>query len=214
MNGGIIRQMSCQDANMFPSTTSALQLYLDQSAAMHSHLCPRQVLGVRAGMYVAQLLGLVLPQRDKRLFAFVETDGCFADGVSVATGCWFGRRTLRLVDYGKVAVTFVDTEGARSLRISPQPTARTQASCYAPDALMPWHAQLEAYKVIPDADLLRVEEVSINLDLSALVSVSGLRVPCDACGEEVMNGREVPAGGRLLCRRCAGDGSYYRTGGG
>ena len=55
------------------------------------------------------LLNLPLPQKDKRLLTFVETDGCFADGVSVATGCWLGRRTMRLVDYGKVAATFVDT---------------------------------------------------------------------------------------------------------
>ena len=50
-----------------------------------------------------------LPQTDKRLYTFVETDGCFADGVMVATGCSLGHRTLRLIDYGKVAATFVDT---------------------------------------------------------------------------------------------------------
>jgi formylmethanofuran dehydrogenase subunit E len=54
-----------------------------------------------------------LPQNDKRLFAFVETDGCFYDGVAVASGCWVGHRTLRLMDYRKVAVTIVDTACAR-----------------------------------------------------------------------------------------------------
>lgn len=203
--------MNSQAEQLPLSATSALQLYLDQSAALHSHLCPRQVLGVRAGMHATQLLGLALPQRDKRLFAFVETDGCFADGVSVATGCWFGRRTLRLMDYGKVAATFVDTEDNRALRISPQPTARAQACLYAPNAANAWNAQLVAYREMPVAALLRVEEVSIELDLLTLISVPGLRVPCAACGEEVMNGRELKADDRLLCRRCAGEGSYYST---
>jgi formylmethanofuran dehydrogenase subunit E len=48
------------------------------------------------------------------------TNGCFADGLSVATGCWLGRRTLRLVDCGRVGVTAVDTTGADELlRVEP-----------------------------------------------------------------------------------------------
>src|SRR5690606_20693201 len=38
---------------------------LDQSAALHRHLCPRQVLGVRMGLLAAEVLGLDLPQTDK-----------------------------------------------------------------------------------------------------------------------------------------------------
>jgi formylmethanofuran dehydrogenase subunit E len=75
----------------------------------HDHLCPRQVLGVRMGIYAAELLALDLPQNDKRLFTFVETDGCLIDGLAVATGCWVGNRTMRVIDYGKSAATFVDT---------------------------------------------------------------------------------------------------------
>ncbi|MGB1288420.1 MAG: FmdE family protein, partial [Aggregatilineales bacterium] len=75
-----------------------------------------------------------LPQRDKRLITFVETDGCFADGVSVATGCWLGRRTMRLMDYGKVAATFVDTLTGDAVRIAPHPQSRTRAITHCPDA--------------------------------------------------------------------------------
>ena len=79
---------------------------LKESAALHRHLCPRQVLGVRMGLLAAEVMGLDLPQTDKRLLTIIETDGCAADGISVATGCWVGRRTLRVEDYGKVAATF------------------------------------------------------------------------------------------------------------
>jgi len=69
---------------------------LAATAARHSHLCPRQALGVRIGLAGAAALGLDLPRRNKRLLAILETDGCFADGIEVATGCTVGHRTLRI----------------------------------------------------------------------------------------------------------------------
>ncbi|MEW5956125.1 MAG: FmdE family protein [Chloroflexota bacterium] len=72
---------------------------LQQSAALHHHLCPRQVLGVRIGLAGANALGLDAPRSDKRLLVLMETDGCGANGVSAATGCWVGRRTMRIFDY-------------------------------------------------------------------------------------------------------------------
>jgi formylmethanofuran dehydrogenase subunit E len=188
-----------------------LQVCLDKAAALHHHLCPRQVLGVRTGILAAELFDLPLPQVDKRLFAFVETDGCYADGVSVATGCWLGRRTLRLVDYGKVAATFVDSMTGQALRVSPQLSARRTALECAPGEPDSWHAQLAAYKVMPTSELLRVEEVRITISLEEIISRPGLRVTCEECGEEIMNAREVPVAGRTLCRRCAGRDGYYEA---
>ena len=75
-------------------------------------------------MYAAELLLMELPQSGKRLLTFVETDGCFADGVGLATGCAMGHRTMRLVDCGKVAATFVDTPIGKALRCWPSPDVR------------------------------------------------------------------------------------------
>jgi formylmethanofuran dehydrogenase subunit E len=183
---------------------------LEQTSAIHSHLCPRQVLGVRSGMLAALMFGLSLPQADKRLFAFVETDGCFADGVAVSTGCALGRRTLRLVDYGKVAVTFVDTDSGRVVRVAPRSTARDEAIRYTPDAPDHWHAQLEAYKVMPDEELFSAEPVQLTVSMREIISRPGLRVACARCGEEIMNEREVLRGAEVLCRYCAGSEPYYR----
>ena len=183
--------------------------YLEQTAALHKHLCPRQVLGVRMGLYAAALLGVPVPQEDKRLFAFVESDGCFADGVSVATGCWLGHRTLRPVDLGKAAATFVDTETGRAIRIRPCPGARERAEQCAPEAPDRWHAQLEAYQVMADEELLEARPVTLTLSLQAIISRPGLRVLCEGCCEEIMNEREVIRGGRVLCRVCSGLERYY-----
>ena len=81
-----------------------------------------------------ELLGLTLPQQDKRLYTIMETDGCAADGVAVAVNCWVGRRTMRIEDYGKVAATFVDTATSQALRIVPRPTVRQAAYGYASKA--------------------------------------------------------------------------------
>lgn len=188
----------------------ALCVLLRQSAELHRHLCPRQVLGARMGAYAGTLLGLDLPQTGKRLFTFVETDGCFADGVSVATGCWLGRRTMRLCDEGKVAATFVDTKTGHALRMWPHPAARTQASMYAPNAKSRWHAYLTAYQIMPVDELLCTQTVTVRVDLAALISHPGLRVRCVACGEEILNQREITRGEQVLCRSCAGEERYWQ----
>ncbi|MGD1994647.1 MAG: FmdE family protein, partial [Anaerolineae bacterium] len=106
--------------------------FLMESASSHTNLCPRQVLGVRMGRYAARLLGFDPLEVKKRLLVIVETDGCFASGLGVATGCSIGSRNLRIEDYGKAAATFTDTQMRRSVRIAPAADARTLSRDYAP----------------------------------------------------------------------------------
>lgn len=188
---------------------SELTGLLTASAALHHHLCPRQVLGVRMGLLAGKLLDLDVPRTDKRLLTIVETDGCAADGVAVATGCWVGRRTLRIEDYGKVAATFVDCETGRAVRIVPAADARALAQRYAPEAIGRWESQLIGYQRMPNELLLTARSVELVVPAATLVSAPGLRATCQQCGEEVINGREIECDGRVLCRACAGE-SYYR----
>jgi formylmethanofuran dehydrogenase subunit E len=186
-----------------------LQVLFEQTAQRHhNHLCPRQVLGVRMGVWAGELLGIELPQDDKRVFCFVETDGCLTDGIAVATGCALGRRTMYLMDYGKTAATFVDTVTQRAFRITPTLHARQRAFEYAPHAPDRWHAQLEAYQVMPTSELLQAQEAQLTVNLDAILSKHGMRVVCEQCGEDVINERFVIREGRILCRPCA-NGAYY-----
>lgn len=182
---------------------------LRDSATHHHRLCPRQVLGVRVGMFAASLLDLDLPQSDKRLLAIVETDGCFVDGVSAATGCYVGRRTLRVEDFGKTAATFIDTRNERAVRIAPRHDIRELAKQYAPEARNRWETQLLGYQLMPDEDLLNYQWVTLRVPVSALIGQAGIRVTCDACGEEIINQREVIWESKNLCRACAGQ-AYFR----
>jgi formylmethanofuran dehydrogenase subunit E len=186
-----------------------LEVVLHQSADLHRHLCPRQVIGARMGLWAGELLELDLPQTNKRLLTIVETDGCFSDGVAVAAGCWVGRRTMRVEDYGKVAATFIDTQTGRALRLAPHPDARRCAARYAPDTCNKWEAMLFGYQVMPVDELLVAQAVELTTPLAAILSRPGVRVNCDQCGEEILNDRQVMQGGRTLCRSCAGP-AYYQ----
>jgi formylmethanofuran dehydrogenase subunit E len=181
-------------------------------APLHGRFCPRQVLGARMGLYAGQLLGLDLPQKDKRLFTFVETDGCFSDGIAVATGCGVGARTLRVEDFGKIAATFVDTLSGAAIRVHPHPEAREAARAFAPDAPSRWHAQRDGYQVMPAQQLLQVEDVILAEPLAAILGEDDFRVTCSRCDEEVIDRREVVADGQILCRACAGSSYYQRNG--
>jgi formylmethanofuran dehydrogenase subunit E len=157
------------------------------------------------GLAGANALGL----SDKRLLVFMETDGCGADGVSVATGCWVGRRTMRIFDYGKMAATFVDARSGQAVRVAPRPGIREAARRYAPTTPDRWSAQLKGYGMMPESELLRLQPVILTIDLERLLSRPGVRVICEACGEEVMNERQIVHEGMTLCRTCASE-SYYR----
>ena len=86
---------------------------LASSVAAHGHLCAGQVVGVRMALLGLRLLNFeappTLPQL-KRLLVYVEMDRCTGDAVAHTTGVKLGRRSLKFVDYGIMAATFVDLD--------------------------------------------------------------------------------------------------------
>jgi formylmethanofuran dehydrogenase subunit E len=189
-----------------------LQVLLGKSASLHHHLCPRQVLGVRMGVYSGELLNIDLPQFDKRLYVISETDGCAVDGISVATNCWVGRRTLRIEDYGKVAATFVDSLTGRAARIVPKKDIRKAAIHYAPEMRSRWEGQLFGYQHMPAEELFAVLWVKLIRPIEEIISLPGKKAICDLCGEEIMNAREMVVGGTTFCKACAGQAYYLPEG--
>ena len=185
-----------------------LQALLDESSSHHNHLCPRQILGIRLGLAGLHALRLEPNCGSKRLLIISETDGCFVDGVTAATGCTVGHRTLRVEDYGKTAATFVDTKTGRAVRVAPTNDIRDRAYAYMLDEPRHYFAQMQAYKVMPEAEMFSLREVALNVPVEEIVSRPGMRVECSVCGEEIMNEREVRRNGHVLCLTCA-RGGYY-----
>ncbi len=187
-----------------------LQTLLEKSNRQHSHICPRQILGVRMGLAGMKALGFEQPPEKKRLFVITETDGCFADGLSAATDCAVGHRTLRVEDYGKIAVTFVDVKTGRAVRLAPLLNIRARAQTYAADESRRYFAQMQAYQMMPTDEMFSICDVQLVVPIASIISRPGIRVNCSACGEEIMNEREVYQDGNVLCQTCA-RGGYYQV---
>lgn len=74
-----------------------------EAVALHGHLCAGQVLGVRLAMAGCRAVGVDNPMESKRLLVYVEIDRCATDAIQTVTGCKLGKRTLKYLDYGKIA---------------------------------------------------------------------------------------------------------------
>lgn len=183
---------------------------LDESVKVHGHLCPGQVLGVRMSMLGLQMIGIGDPKgRDrKKIIVFVEMDRCATDAVQSVTGCSLGRRTMKFLDYGKMAATYLNLETGKAIRVVAREDSRERAEKYCPQISDRYAAQTEAYKVMSDADLFDCAEVSVEIRPEDMPGRPLRRVPCDLCGEFVQDMREIRNNGKTLCRPCAGEGTY------
>ena len=182
---------------------------LKLSSARHDHLCPRQVLGVRMGMAGLAAIGMDVPMLHRAALVIIETDGCFADGIEVASGASVGHRTLRVADQGKVAATFANVETGSAIRLAACLDVRQRARGYAPGIKDKYYAQLKGYQIMPETELFTFQQVVLDPPLERLLSRPGLRAKCTQCGEEIINERQVRVEEKVLCRSCAGQG-YYR----
>ena len=188
-----------------------LSTLLQKSASEHSHLCPRQVLGVRMGLAGLAVLGVEIPVTTTTALVIIETGGCFADGIRAATGATVGHRTLRVEDFGKIAATFTDLKKGTSLRLAPKSDVRTRALAYAPGEERRYFAQLKGYQVIPDEELFNFQWVELTMPAEMIISHQNARALCAKCGEEIINEREVVVEEKVLCQTCA-FGGYYQLG--
>jgi formylmethanofuran dehydrogenase subunit E len=183
------------------------------SVAAHGHLCPGQIVGVRLAMLGLRLLDFAAPPtypQLKQLIVFIEMDRCTGDAVAFVTNVKLGRRSLKYVDYGIMAATFVNLQNSRAFRVISTEEARDLAPFYAASGLDKRGQQLEAYRVMPDSVLFRVQEVEVDLTPYDLPGPTRRKVACARCGQVVRDHREVIQNGLALCRPCAG-GAYFQA---
>jgi formylmethanofuran dehydrogenase subunit E len=184
---------------------------LEESVKLHGHLCPGQVLGVRMSMLGLREAGLGDPKGGDRkdIIVFVEMDRCATDAVRSVTGCSLGKRTMKFMDYGKMAATFLNLRTGRAVRVLAREDSRERARLYCPGEDDKHKAQLEAYRVMTEGELFDTMAVRVSLRPEDMPGRPLRRVECEQCGEYVQDMREVRKGDATLCRPCA-DGVYYR----
>ena len=199
---------------------SAMEFYKDfdtllaESARCHGHLCPGQVIGVRMAMLGCSLIGLDHPtdrKQIKKLIVYVEMDRCAGDALAHVTGAKLGRRSLKFMDYGIMAATFLNLETGAAFRLISTEEARDLAQLYAPGAETKADQQLEAYKIMPDDVLFRIQAVEVNLAAHDMPGPTRKKTVCTRCGQMIRDGKEVMVQNQPCCRPCAGNAYFTRA---
>jgi len=178
---------------------------LEESVSIHGHLCAGQVLGVRMSILGLREIGISDPKGTDRksLIVFVEMDRCATDAVQSVTGCSLGKRSMKFMDYGKMAATFLNLKTGKAVRIIAREDSREKAKDLFPEIENKYAGQLEAYRIMADEELFDVMEVTVKVAPEDMPGKPMRRVQCEACGEHVQDMREVYQDGKVLCVACA-----------
>jgi formylmethanofuran dehydrogenase subunit E len=185
---------------------------LEECGRLHGHMCAGQLLGARMAVLGCRLVGVRDPRGAdrKKLIVWVEIDRCMADAVGAVTGVRLGKRSLKYLDYGKVAATFLNAETGEAVRVVALEESRSLADARHPEIESKKERQFLAYREAADEELFKVERVEVEYGEMDAPGRPRSRVMCGRCGEGVNDGREVSVTeGSVLCRPCA-SGGYYR----
>jgi formylmethanofuran dehydrogenase subunit E len=145
----------------------------------------------------------------KKLYVFVEIDRCATDAIQTVTGCSLGKRSMKWVDHGVMAAIFVNLDSGKAVRITALEESRELSKNYCGDITDKYARQLEAYKVMPEEELFRIEAVAVEIPPEDLPGRPLKRVRCENCSDWVQDKRDVQVDDKVLCRSCA-HGRYYR----
>ncbi|MEM3730403.1 MAG: FmdE family protein [Candidatus Bathyarchaeia archaeon] len=175
--------------------------------SFHGHLSPGVALGIRMSQIGLEKLGL--SRGDKRLFAVVETTLCLADGVQACTGCTVGHGSLRVEDFGKLAICLARSDTKKGVRLTlKQESLPRNVNDWVMRRRKFSHSEedeISKEMLCLDESHFKIEEVAIE-PFSEFSEV-GI-VQCDICGEWVVEDKTVRAKGKILCRSCFGA-CYY-----
>ena len=175
------------------------EMLLNEAGQFHGDVCAGICIGTRMTMCGLHHIGIRDPKGEdrKKLVVFVEIDRCATDAIMALTGCRPGKRTMKVLDYGKMAATFINLETGKAVRVVPR--MRNEANGEMPD-----------FAKAREEDLFTVLEVEVPLRPEDLPGKPVRRCACEKCGDLILDGREVELGGKLLCQPCSGQPLYYR----
>ncbi len=185
-----------------------LQQCLEDAKTFHGDLCAGITIGTRMAIVGLEAIGITDPKgKDRKdLIVYVEMDRCAADAILATTGCHPGKRTMKILDYGKMAATFINLKTGKAVRVAAKNKEGNRVST---------REEIEAnlhtmeQTMVPVEELFDVTEVSVKMKPEDLPGRPLTIVTCAICGERVMDKREVVRDGKVLCKPCAGGVNYY-----
>jgi len=187
---------------------------IEQTIRFHGHSCPGLAIGIRAAEVALRDVGRA---DDEDILAVVETDMCGVDAIQFLTGCTFGKGNLIHLDYGKNAFTFYRRRDGKAIRLVARPegigppdetVAALREKEAAGEPLSPEEknrlqqgidARTGSVMSAAIEELFDIQPVSEPPPNPARIMES---VPCEACGEAVMESRTRRFMGLTLCIPC------------
>jgi formylmethanofuran dehydrogenase subunit E len=178
---------------------------LNRAISFHGHLCLGQVLGVHLAERGLEVIKTTDP---KEIIVYVENDRCIADTIQIITGTRLGRRSMKLVNYGKMAATFINTRTGDAYRIWVSGNFTEMTGSISADL----HEREKQYTTILEADsdeIVSVQKVSVNIPPMEMPGKPQRTIICFLCKEKVMDGKDVLTEEGSMCQACAGE-PYYK----
>lgn len=177
-----------------------IDILLQKAKEFHGEICPGIVMGTRMTIAGLRELGMDPLAKNYDLIVYVEIDRCATDAIQAITGVSLGHRTLKHMNYGKFAATFVNAGTGKAVRIAALPKRPDQPRDMKEVARMVCTA--------PEEELFLIQQVTVTIPPEDMPGFPTRKDRCSRCGEEIMDGRELHQNDRTLCRNC-GEGSYY-----
>lgn len=186
-----------------------LEICLEEAKAFHGDFCAGIAIGTRMSILGLKAIGIYDPKgKDKKdIIIFAETDRCVTDAILATTGCHPGKRTMKIFDFGKMAATFVNLKTGKAVRVN---VKNKDGDRKVTREEIEKSSDPNAYVMIPAEDLFNIVEVSVDLKPEDMPGKPLQIVTCSACGERIMDKREIYRNNGILCRPCA-DGKQYYT---
>jgi len=173
---------------------------LEKAKEFHGEICPGIVMGTRMTIAGLRELGMDPHIKIKDLIVYAEVDRCAVDAIQAITGVTLGRRTLKLMNYGIFAATFIDTRSSKAVRVSFLPAWPEN-----PQGLMGFG---KIVRNAPEKEVFRIQEVSVTIPPEEKPGFPNKKCMCSQCGEQIMDGKEEIIDHAPVCKKCA-RGPYY-----
>ncbi|MDD2853014.1 MAG: FmdE family protein [Desulfuromonadaceae bacterium] len=173
---------------------------LEEAVLFHGHVCGGIESGTRMAISGLQRIGISDPKGTdrKKLIVFVEIDRCATDAIMSVTGCRPGKRTMKIMDYGKMAATFFNLESGKAVRLVSKARKNSDDTGEMPN-----------YAAATDEELFSITEVEVQLRPEDLPGSPVRTALCDSCGEKILDGRETVHQGKTVCKPCLTNIRYY-----
>ena len=178
---------------------------LKKAVEFHGELCGGIAIGTKLGMYGLELLGMELNKRHKNLIVILENERCTADGIQAVTKCTIGKRSLKLVYYGRFAATFYNMDTGEAYRVSDADANKKDKAKETREEMV------ERFRVTPPEELFNVEKVKVK-DFKEAQKPGDPHVTewCCKKKKKITDNYHLIIDGNPICKSCAEE-SYYEV---